>query len=288
MYECLQALGDEGAYDSVQRFIKQWKANAHGPRITEAFVPMAFAAGDACQFDWSYEQVELGGVLHTVKVAHFRLAYSRQMFVVAYVRESLEMVLDAHVQAFAFFGGAPARMIYDNLKTVVDTVCVGKQRSVNRRFLSLANHYLFEPVACTPASGWEKGQVENQVGNIREWLFTSLARFETLAQLNTWLAMRCTELAQRTHPSQCGCRIADCFAEEQALLRPVTACFDGTVEQVMRASSTCLVRVDRNRYSVPADFAGTVVSVRITAQRIKMLLRMRSLPVMTGISDVIS
>jgi transposase len=270
MYECLQELGYVGAYDSVQRFIKHWKASHQGPRITQAFVPMAFTAGDAGQFDWSYEQVELGGVLHTVKVAHFRLAYSRQMFVVAYFRESLEMVLDAHVRAFSFFGGVPARMIYDNLKTVVNTICRGKQRNFNRRFLALANHYLFEPVACTPASGWEKGQVENQVGNIREWLFTPLARFTTLADLNDWLAVRCTELAQRAHPTQSGQRIADCFAEEQAALRPVTACFDGYVEQIMRASSTCLVRVDRNRYSVPAAFAGTVVSVRVTAQQVRV------------------
>jgi len=63
---------------------------------------------------------------------------------------------------------------YDNLKTVVDAIFVGKERRFNRRFLTLANHYLFEPVACMPESGWEKGQVENQVGNIREWLFTPL------------------------------------------------------------------------------------------------------------------
>ncbi len=67
--------------------------------------------GDACQFDWSHEQVELGGVVQNIKVAHFRLAYSRQMFVVAYPREMQEMVLDAHSRAFTFIGGVPARLI---------------------------------------------------------------------------------------------------------------------------------------------------------------------------------
>lgn len=127
--------------------------------------------------------------MQTIKVAHFRLAYSRQMFLVAYPREAQEMVLDAHNRAFSFFGGVPARMIYDNLKAVVDAILVGKERQFNRRFLALANHYLFEPVACTPASGWEKGQVENQVGNVREWLFTPLARFASFATLNDWLAL---------------------------------------------------------------------------------------------------
>jgi transposase len=271
LYEGLQVIGYTGAYDSVQRFVKQWKSSQQGARLTAAYVPLVFAPGDACQFDWSQEQVELGGVLQTIKVAHFRLAYSRQMFVVAYPREQQEMVLDAHCRAFAFFGGVPTRVIYDNLKTVVDAVLVGKSRQFNRRFLTLANHYLFEPVACTPASGWEKGQVENQVGNVREWLFTPLARFASFAELNAWLAMRCTELAQRRHPVQTQRSIAACFAEEQALLRPITVSFDGYVEQMMRVSSTCLVRVDRNRYSVPARFAGLAVSVRTTAEEVRVV-----------------
>ena len=118
--------------------------------------------------------VEIGGVRQSIKVAHFRLAHSRKMFVVAYPRETQEMVLDAHVPAFGFYGGIPTQMVYDNLRTVVDAVFIGQARKFNRRFLALANHYLFEPVACTPAAGWEKGQVENQVGNLREWLFTPL------------------------------------------------------------------------------------------------------------------
>jgi transposase len=271
LFEGLQEIGYTGAYDSVQRFVKRWKSSKHGPKITEAFVPLVFQPGDACQFDWSQEQVELGGVLQTIKVAHFRLAYSRQMFVVAYPREMQEMVLDAHSRAFAFFGGVPARLIYDNLKTVVDAVFVGKERQFNRRFLTLANHYLFEPVACTPASGWEKGQVENQVGNVREWLFSPLARFASFTDLNAWLATRCQELAQRSHPTQSERTIAACFAQEQSLLRPITARFDGYVEQMMRVSSTCLVRVDRNRYSVPASAAGQAVSVRTTADQVRVV-----------------
>jgi len=271
LFEGLQEIGYGGAYDSVQRFVKRWKSGHQGPKLTEAFVPLVFQPGDACQFDWSHEQVELGGVLQNIKVAHFRLAYSRQMFVVAYPREMQEMVLDAHSRAFTFFGGVPARLIYDNLKTVVDTVLTGKERQFNRRFLTLANHYLFEPVACTPASGWEKGQVENQVGNVREWLFTPLARFASFAELNVWLAIRCKELAQRNHPVQSLRTIAECFAEEQSLLRPITAHFDGYVEQMTRVSSTCLVKVDRNRYSVPAVFAGQAVSVRSTADQVRVV-----------------
>jgi transposase len=271
LFEGLQAEGYRGAYDSVQRFVRRWKAVKSGPALTQAFVPLAFAPGEVCQFDWSHEQVELAGVMQTIKVAHFRLACSRQMFVAAYPRETQEMVFDAHNRAFAFFGGVPQRIIYDNLKAVVDTIFTGKERLFNRRFMVLANHYLFEPVACTPASGWEKGQVENQVGNIREWLFTPLARFASFEALNDWLATRCRELAGRKHPMTPERSIAACFIAEQLALRPITAAFDGYVEHMLLVSSTCLVTLDRNRYSVPAAFAGRAVSVRSTASEIRVV-----------------
>jgi transposase len=158
LFEGLQVEGYRGAYDSVQRFVQRWKAAKAGPGLTHAFVPLAFSPGEVCQFDWSHEHVEIAGVTQTIKVAHFRLTFSRQMFVAAYPRETQEMVFDAHNRAFAFFGGVPQRMVYDNLKAVVETIFTGKERLFNRRFMVMANHYLFEPVACTPASGWGSGE----------------------------------------------------------------------------------------------------------------------------------
>ena len=270
LFEDLQREGYAGAYDSVQRFVKAWKAQRPGAS-QDAFVPLVFAPGDACQFDWSHEHVILGGVHQVIKLAHFRLAHSRQMFLAAYPRESQEMVFDAHNRAFAFFGGVPLRMIYDNPKTIVESIFSGKDRQFNRRFLALASHYLFEPVACTPASGWEKGQVENQVGNVREWLFTPIPRFDTQADLNAWLEVRCVELAGRPHPTWKERAIAEVYAEEKACLRPITAPFDGYFEQTLRVSSTCLASYDRNRYSVPAEHAGQRVSVRADASRIRVV-----------------
>ncbi len=92
------------------------------------------------------------------------------------------MVFDAHDRAFAFFRGACRRGLYDNMKTAVDTVFLGKDRVYNRRFLQLCAHYLVEPTACTPAAGWEKGQVENQVGLARQRFFTPRLRFKR----NSW------------------------------------------------------------------------------------------------------
>jgi transposase len=247
LFEGLVDQGYQGAYDRIQRFVKQWKLDTKtSPSTKQAFVPLAFPAGEVCQFDWSQETVGLGGRELKIKVAHFRLAYSRKMFVVASPRETQEMVMDAHNQAFAFYGGVPLQMVYDNLKTVVDTVFVGKECKFNRRFMALANHYLFEPVACTPAAGWEKGQVENQVGNVREWLFTPRAKFDNFADLNAWLAQRCEELSRRKYPALASQTIAECFQREQPLLRQITSPFAGYIEHLLKVSRTCLVRLDRN------------------------------------------
>jgi transposase len=77
------------------------------------------------------------------------------------------MVFDADDRAFAIFKGMCGRGIYDNMNTAVETVFVGKNRLYNRRFLQMCSHYLVEPVACTPASGWEKGQVDREPGRAR-------------------------------------------------------------------------------------------------------------------------
>ncbi len=102
LFEGLQAMGYHGAYDSVQRHVKAWKAaSSVRGAVTQAFVPLSFAPGEVGQFDWSYEHVVLGGVTQTIKLAHFRLASCRAMFVVAYPRETQEMVMDAHDRAFS-------------------------------------------------------------------------------------------------------------------------------------------------------------------------------------------
>ena len=75
--------------------------------ITTAFIPQSFAPGEAYQFDWSHEHVELGGADQVVKVAHVRLCHSRTFFLVAYPRESQEMVFDAHARAFASSAACP-------------------------------------------------------------------------------------------------------------------------------------------------------------------------------------
>jgi len=268
LFEDLRGLGYAGGYDAVRRYARSWQ-RAHASQAAAAFVPLSFAPGEAYQFDWSHEIVVLNGVTVTVKVAHLRLCHSRMMFVRAYPRETQEMVFDAHERGFAFFKGACTRGIYDNMKTAVETVFVGKDRQYNRRFLQMCAHHLVEPVACTPASGWEKGQVENQVGLVRERFFTPRLRFKTYDELNAWLADKCVAYARvHPHPERADQTVWEVFEEERPKLVAYRGRFDGFHAVPASVSKTCLVRFDNNKYSVNASAVGRPVEIYAYADRL--------------------
>jgi transposase len=268
IFEELRGRGYDGSYDAVRRYGRRW-AKDRGQTTATAYVPLSFAPGEAYQFDWSHEIVLLNGVTVTVKAAHVRLCHSRMLFVRAYPRETQEMVFDAHDRAFALFKGTCGRGIYDNMKTAVETVFVGKNRLYNRRFLQMCSHYLVDPVACTPASGWEKGQVENQVGLVRERFFTPRLRFNSYNELNAWLTDKCIAYAKaHHHPELTGQTIWEVFEAERPKLMPYAGRFDGFHAVPASVSKTCLVRFDNNKYSVTASAVGRPVEVHAYADRI--------------------
>ena len=275
IHDLLQREGFEGSYDAVRRYARRW-AEARRKDAGDgspAFIPLLFQPGEAYQFDWSHEDVEIAGKPMRVKVAHMRLCASRAVYVRAYPRETQEMVFDAHARGFAFFGGVPLRGIYDNMKTAVAAVFMGKERVFNRRFLVMADHYMVEPTACSPAAGWEKGQVENQVQTIRGRFFQPRLRFASIEELNGWLEAECLRWASlHPHPEQKELTVAEALDLERPALQPMLAPFDGFHETAHAVTGTCLISFDRNRYSVMAKAARRAVQVRAYADRIVVRL----------------
>ena len=220
----LVALGYEGSYGRVAAFARAWKADRQREQQTSGrgtFVPLVFQPGEAFQFDWSEDWAIIGGERIKLQVAHFKLSHSRAFFLRAYLLQTHEMLFDAHYHAFRVLGGVPRRGIYDNMRTAVDRVGVGKERQVNARFSAMASHYLFDVEFCNPASGWEKGQVEKNVQDARHRLWQLAPRFPTLDALNEWLEQRCKELWREIpHGSQPG-TIADVWESETACLMPL-------------------------------------------------------------------
>ncbi len=272
LFAQIRAEGYEGGYSQLTAFIRDWK-EIEGKAHT-AFVPLTFGFGEAFQFDWSEEGLVIGGIYRRIQVAHLKLCASRAFWLVAYPSQGHEMLFDAHTRAFAALGGIPRRGIYDNMKTAVDKVNKGKGRVVNARFAVMCGHYLFDPDFCNVASGWEKGVVEKNVQDSRRriWLEARDRKFGSFAELNVWLADKCKALwGELRHPEHKTFSIAEILEQERSDMMPMPTAFDGYVEKPARVSSTCLVSVLRNRYSVPCELSGQMVSVRIYPDRINVV-----------------
>ncbi|MGZ8968674.1 MAG: IS21 family transposase [Telluria sp.] len=272
LFEQIKADGYIGSYSRVTDFTREWRGReGNTPR---AFVPLSFEQGEAFQFDWSEEGLVVGGIYRRMQVSHLKLCASRAFWLVAYPSQGHEMLFDAHTRSFAALGGVPRRGIYDNMKTAVDKVNKGKGRIVNARFAVMCAHYLFDADFCNVASGWEKGVVEKNVQDSRRriWIEAQTRKFASFAELNAWLGQRCRALwGEMRHPEYPELSVADVLEQEQSQMMPMPTAFDGYVEKPARVSSTCLVTVSRNRYSVPCEFAGQMVSARLYPGRVSVV-----------------
>lgn len=268
----LQSIGFDGGYSRVTEFIRRWRKEG-GTTVVKAYVPLQFEPGEAHQFDWSEERLVIGGVWRKVMLAHLKLCFSRAFVVQAYPTQSHEMLFDAHTRSFTALGGIPRRGIYDNMKTAVDKVKKGKSRIVNTRFAAMASHYLFDPDFCNVASGWEKGVVEKNVQDSRRriWQEACQERFGSFLELNLWLLGKCRSLWDELKHPAFDMTLSEMLEQEQPHLMPMITPFDSYIERLGKVSSTCLVIEDRNRYSVPCELAGQMVSIRTYPERIDLV-----------------
>jgi transposase len=272
LFEELRDLGYEGSYSAVNRYIKAWTARFLDTSEGGACVPLSFAPGEAYQFDWSTDKVIIGDEVVEVKVAHFTLCYSGKKFTYIYPNETQEMVFDAHVRAFEFFGGTPLRGIYDNMTTAVKKVLRGKEREWNPKFERLCAHYRIEPTACTPARGNEKGRVERQVKIDRDQFFTPIPKGLSLSELNDRLISQLIHYNNtHKHPTYKDKTLEEVFTEESSFLVPAPILFDGCKETTIKVSITCLAMFDRNSYSVQSFCRGKIVQCKSYADKLVFL-----------------
>jgi len=273
LFKDIHKKGFTGHYCRVTEFVRKWREQGDDVAAKSAFVPLKFQLGEAFQFDWSEESLVIGGMLRRVIAAHTKLCASRAFSISAHPGQSHEMLFDAHNRAFAVLGGIAQRGIYDNMKTAVDKVTKGNGRIVNTRSHAMVAHYIFDADFCNVASGWEKGIVEKNVQDARRriWIEARQEKFSTFDELNVWLEARCRALwLEIEHPEYAGITLADALEQERAYLMPMPTLFDGYVETTGRVSSTCLVSIDRNRYSVPCRLANRRISIHLYADRVAL------------------
>ena len=248
--------GFGGGYTTVKDYVRE-----HRRRTQEMFVPLSHAPGHA-QCDFGEALVVIGGVQQKAHYFVLDLPHSDGCFIKAYPAETTEAFLDGHVSAFAFLGGAPQSILYDNTKLAVARILGDGRRKRTRAFTELQSHYLFEDRFGRPGKGNDKGKVEGMVGYVRRNFLVPIPSFESFTALNAHLEGRCLERMDarlRGHTETIGQRME---RDLEALL-PLTAVpYDACDKQAGRVSSLSLVRHRTNDYSAPVAYGRRDVLVR--------------------------
>jgi transposase len=256
--------GFDGGYSIVKDYVR-----AIRPPKRPAYLTLAFAPGECAQVDWgSYGSVAVGNTRRRLSFFVMVLCYSRMLYVEFTVSQSLEHFLACHKNAFDFFGRVPQKIMVDNLKSAVLRRILGRAPVFNPRYLDFANHYGFTIAACNLGRGNEKGRVENAVGYVKKNFLAGLeiSDFAALGPaVRNWLE---TVANVRIH-GETRKKPGQLFEAERPCLLPLPAnTFDiGTVSQ-QRASSQFRIRLDTNRYSVPAEYAERRLTIKTDPDRI--------------------
>ena len=230
-------------------------------RQQEMFIPLTHPPGHA-QADFGEALAVIGGVEQKIHFLVMDLPHSDACFLKAYPAETTEAFCDAHVAAFAFFGGVPVSILYDNTQIAVAHILGDGTRKRTRVFSELVSHYLFEDRFGRPGKGNDKGKVEGMVGYTRRNFMVPKPRFASFDDLNAHLAGRCCKRMDdklRGHKGTIGER----FEADAERLQPLPAVpYDACDKQSVRVSSLSLVRYRSNDYSVPTAYGHQEVLVR--------------------------
>ncbi|KPP85083.1 MAG: transposase [Rhodobacteraceae bacterium HLUCCA08] len=248
--------GFSGGITIVTDYIREKKR-----RTREVFVPLSHPPGHA-QVDFGEALGEIGGVQR--KLHYFAMAFphSDAFFIKAYPAETTEAFCDGHVSAFAFFGGVPLSILYDNTTLAVAKILGDGTRKRTRTFSELQSHYLFEDRFGRPCKGNDKGNVEGVIGFGRRNFLVPMPRFENFEALNASLEEQCLkrqDAVLRGHSETIGERL---LRDLDALMVLPPAPYDACEKMSTRATSISMVRYRGNDYSVPVAYAHHEVQVR--------------------------
>jgi transposase len=248
LFEMVKARGYPGSVVQLRRAVRLIRPAA----TATLYRRLTTLAGEEAQVDWgAFGAIRIGHGVRPLSGFVMVLAYSRAVFALFTVDQTLESFLRGHVDAFHAWPGIPRTLVYDNLRSAV-LERAGTAIRFHPRLLELAGHYHFAPRPCTPYRANEKGKVERQIQYLRHAFFAArtFVDVEDLnAQFRRW---RDAVAHQRPHPEQRDRTVADVLAEEQPRLLPLPAHpFETDVMRTVVSGKTPYVRFDRNSYSIP-------------------------------------
>jgi len=248
--------GFAGGYTVVKDYVRLART-----RSREVFVPLAHPPGHA-QVDFGECVGVIGGVRTKLHVFCFDLPQSDACFIKAYAAETTEAFLDGHISAFAFFGGVPLSILYDNLKIAVAKILGDGKRRRTQAFTELVSHFLFADRFGRPGKGNDKGKVEGLVKFMRLNYLTPVPHAPSIEALNARLNERCLA-RQNERAGRHEQTISERLTADKAMFRELPAApFEACQKVAARVSSQALVRYRTNDYSVPTRYGYRDVLVK--------------------------
>lgn len=266
--------GFKGSASAVRRYLAELE-QAGG----KVCFPLEFEPGEEAQVDWGEGWYIENGIETKVFLFCMRLCHSGASFVYPYERMTQEALLDGHVRAFEFFGAVPRSLAYDNLRAVVISIGKGQERELTARFKDLRCHYLFESRFCNPASGNEKGHVENLVKWSQRNILTPLPVVTGLAQLAEHSLAACRKDLSRAATRSARTRGELLEDEKKAMLPLPARAFEAYKPEEGKATQQALVRFDCNDYSVPVAYAHHACAIKGYVDRVEISVREETIAV---------
>jgi transposase len=234
----------------------------------KAFIVQHYAAGDEAEVDWYEAQVDFPDGRKKLYFFEMRANHSGLEFHMAFERQNQQSFLEAHVEAFNYFGGVFRQIRYDNLTSAVKKVLRGRKRIETESFIAMRSHYLFESFFCVPGvqGAHEKGGVEGGVGRFRRAHLVPVPKISDIWELNKLLLAACEQDSNRTIAGK-DSPVKQRWLAETAVLKPLpNEAFDTSEVFSPKVNSKSLSAINGNYYSVPVGYVGQSVEARVNAQ----------------------
>ena len=262
-----ERLRDEHGYPGCPSIVRD-AVRAYKQSQAEVFLPLLHPPGEA-QVDFGRAEVVVAGVRHKAALFVLTLPHSNARFGCLFPRECTESFHEGHARAFAFFGGAPRRISYDNSKIAVTKLVGPHERRLTREFLRLQSHFAFAAHFCRPRQAHEKGHVENGIGYVRRNFLVPVPHGDCWEGLNAPLAAACRREFERTGGGR-DRATAELLAADRAAFLPLPADpFEARRVEPVTINSLSLGRFDGNDYSVPTAFAYQALTATGTIDRVR-------------------
>ncbi len=264
------------SYRTVADYVREKKKEIYKTG-TKSYLPLIHEAGEA-QVDFGNADFYERGILYNGNYLNLSYPFSNAGYLQLFKGENKECLFEGMVRIFEYIGGVPNRLWFDNASTLVTRILKNKDMSEDRTgekriftdtFLRFRGHHGFISAFCNPASGNEKGNVENKVGYHRRNFLVPIPEFEDLEEYNKELLERSVRDHDRGHYRREG-TIEDLHKEDKKCLLPLPSVpFDSSRYETYRTDNCGKFRIDGiHTYSTAPKHARSRILVRITSDKV--------------------